>query len=632
VLASIGIDGDRACADWTRLYRLPRVTRDGVLQELETVGDPNAIGEWPGNYVVVAPPATPPTPRVTSEVIVTDATGRARAVEILGHAWPSSGRHLAHHALAGGLAHGRWGVQSIAEFLRDVAEVQDSANGDLGKRYETAERAVNRVSADDPVTGWPTLASIVGEEVVHAAREALGLAAVVDDPRVRAMLPTAPAGPSTGAVLGLAGASPVPRPGMIFDGDSRMWFWPASSAPAAPPEGTFARAIYDALLDVQRALGVPEGYDGREPLFTSARTLFGREYPPTPWLVQGLITRGGVAVIGAEPKASKTWLATEIAVAVATATPTCREFPTERGTVAYFFAEDMDKQIRNRLRALLAGRNLDADALGERLHVCPRGKFLDVTRDEDLAWIVASCRALGPIDLLVLDPLRDIHSAEEDKSDQMGPVMRRLRLLGELLGCTVAVVHHAGKATGDTGKRRPGQRLRGSGAIHGSVDSGIYLSDLEGDGSNTFRNAVTSEVKGARSAGRFGLELAVMDDTNGEAVRAVWRADMVQDGAGKEKEKESAQNQADDQAVLGAILREAAKGRYKTTTGWREDDGRALHKVAEKRVALAVRRLETTGLVTLESIHPLTREVLRYSLVMPTPAANGQGGQPCTGL
>jgi hypothetical protein len=98
--------------------------------------------------------------------------------------------------------------------------------------------------------------------------------------------------------------------------------------------------------------------------------------------------------------------------------------------------------------------------------------------------------------------------------------MRRLRLVGELLGCTVAIVHHAGKASENTAKRRPGQRLRGSGAIHGSTDSGIYLGELAGDGSSVFRNTVDSEIKGARSAGRFVLELKVEDDEQGEAVRA----------------------------------------------------------------------------------------------------------------
>ncbi|MBX3260102.1 MAG: hypothetical protein KF782_10455 [Labilithrix sp.] len=40
------IHADAACADWTRFYRCPHATRDGVLQELGTFGDTRALGPW----------------------------------------------------------------------------------------------------------------------------------------------------------------------------------------------------------------------------------------------------------------------------------------------------------------------------------------------------------------------------------------------------------------------------------------------------------------------------------------------------------------------------------------------------------------------------------------------------------
>ena len=40
------IQADTACADWTRFYRAPHATRDGVPQKLETIGDPNELGAW----------------------------------------------------------------------------------------------------------------------------------------------------------------------------------------------------------------------------------------------------------------------------------------------------------------------------------------------------------------------------------------------------------------------------------------------------------------------------------------------------------------------------------------------------------------------------------------------------------
>jgi hypothetical protein len=45
---AFGIVGDPACDDWTRLYRLPRATRDprGTPEDLPLVGDPQAVGAW----------------------------------------------------------------------------------------------------------------------------------------------------------------------------------------------------------------------------------------------------------------------------------------------------------------------------------------------------------------------------------------------------------------------------------------------------------------------------------------------------------------------------------------------------------------------------------------------------------
>ena len=320
--------------------------------------------------------------------------------------------------------------------------------------------------------------------------------------------------------------------------------------------GTWAHAYALAFKDVRSGISSTRTAT-REPLFgTDAVDLLGRDFDETPWLVTGIATRGGILMIGAEPKTTKTWLGTEISLAVATGTRVCGEFFAQAGTVAYFYAEDLDRQIRNRIRALMAGagRTLERG----RFHACPRGKFLDITRDEDLAWVVASARQLGTLDLLFLDPLRDISSAAEDKSDEMGPVMKRLHLLGELVGCTVGVVHHAAKSTQDTAKRRAGQKLRGSGAIHGALNSLIYLSDTESEEPNVFKNSMEVELKGARGAGDADLTLSVEDDAEGEAISATWS--VVR--ASKKAKRDAAASKKEEKlrSEIVSVVRSAADG------------------------------------------------------------------------
>jgi hypothetical protein len=299
---------------------------------------------------------------------------------------------------------------------------------------------------------------------------------------------------------------------------------PGASATDDAHPGTFAAEVTATVLEVKAALAGRDRSGEVTPLFEPAAGLFDRDYPATTWLVEGLLTTGGVGVIGGEPKVSKTWTALELAVAVATGTKAFGAYGTGVPRRAhYFFAEDMARQVRNRLRALAASRGMSPTQVCERLQVQPRGRFLDITRDDDIALIVASVRKHGGTDLLVLDPLRDIHGGEEDKSDSMRDVMRRLRLLGELLDCTVVVNHHAVKSNPTNASRRKGQKLRGSGAIHGAVDAGLYLDNLVTDGCSVFAVTATSEVKGARSAGFFHLTLTITDDLAGEAVKAAWK-------------------------------------------------------------------------------------------------------------
>ena len=285
------------------------------------------------------------------------------------------------------------------------------------------------------------------------------------------------------------------------------------------------RKAIDDVASYQQLTGRDED---ERPYFIPAPELFRKDDPPPKWLVEGLIIEGGTGVVATEPKSAKTWLATEIAVGVATGTKVVGKFPVRAGSVAYYYTEDLGAAIKTRVRALLKGRGLNESAIARTFHAQPRGRDIDVTKLEDCARLIASTRRLGPIKLLVLDPLRNIHPSDEDKSTEMSAVFRNLRMIGTLLDCTILLVHHAKKATQDSRTLRPGQRMRGSGAIHGFVDSGIYLKDLKTPDPGTFTNTVESEVKAARSAGTFELTLKIDDDPKTQsATNATWETGTV---------------------------------------------------------------------------------------------------------
>jgi hypothetical protein len=291
----------------------------------------------------------------------------------------------------------------------------------------------------------------------------------------------------------------------------------------------WTREVAQARTDLEVAMGTRQ--EGAGPIdFIDAETLLETEYGPTPWLVDGICTEQAVMVIGGEPKTAKTWAALELAIAVATDTPFVGEFKVREanGRGAFLFlCEDNPRSVQNRLRSMIKGRGPVLAGWGQRLAV----KALGSMRIDDVAalarYVATVRRAAFRPALVVFDPLRDLHQNNEDSSTEMAGVYKALRALRTVLGCAVVFVHHSGKATADGEKRRGGQKLRGSSALHGAVDAGLYLTgpsrERDEDKRKTTMSAmVESEVKAASGAGDFGLSLEVFDDANREAIRAQW--------------------------------------------------------------------------------------------------------------
>jgi hypothetical protein len=188
-----------------------------------------------------------------------------------------------------------------------------------------------------------------------------------------------------------------------------------------------------------------------------------------PWLVEGLWMREAVGIIGGEPKCGKSFLALDLAVAVAAGIPCLRHFPAQQsGPVLLYAAEDAAPIVRQRLEGIAYAAGVDFPTLDVHVITAP---VLRLDRGEDCKALRATVATLRP-KLLVLDPFVRLHAIDENAAGEVAPLLGFLRSIQRELHTAVALVHHARKGAAH---ERGGQALRGSSELHAWGDSNLYL-------------------------------------------------------------------------------------------------------------------------------------------------------------
>jgi len=216
------------------------------------------------------------------------------------------------------------------------------------------------------------------------------------------------------------------------------------------------------------------------------------------WLVEGLWSDQAVGIIGGEPKCCKSFLALDLAVAVASASPCLRRFPArQRGPVLLFAAEDAALVVRQRLEGIAVVAGVDFETLDVHLITVPT---LRLDRHDDRHALAATVAGLRP-KLLVLDPFVRLHGIDENAAAEVAPLLAYLRQLQRDLHTAVALVHHARKGAAH---ERGGQALRGSSEFHAWGDSNLYMRRIGGQ--------LQLSVEHRAAPGRGWLPLALRED------------------------------------------------------------------------------------------------------------------------
>ena len=217
----------------------------------------------------------------------------------------------------------------------------------------------------------------------------------------------------------------------------------------------------------------------------------------TPWLIDQLWTAQAVGIIGGSPKSYKTWLALEMAVAVASGSACLATFAVSSpGPVLLYAAEDSESALRLRLESLAQHHRLQLAFLDIRVITADS---LRLDRIPDQERLEATLMLHRPA-LLILDPLVRLHAIDENAAGEIAALLGYLRVLQRKTGSAIALVHHAKKAVSAHGGA--GYSLRGSSDLYAWVDSFLYLRRHQG------QLMLSAEHRSASGTGPLPLELA----------------------------------------------------------------------------------------------------------------------------
>jgi AAA domain len=245
----------------------------------------------------------------------------------------------------------------------------------------------------------------------------------------------------------------------------------------------------------------------------------------TTTIIPGVLAASGIAIMGGEPKTGKSWLTMSLALSVANKHQWLEKYEIETpGRVLYIATEGNTNAARHRFGGLAKGMDIEPSAAMRNIDLIWRKS---VALD-DPAFLVELAGMAHSYVLIVVDVLRDAWSGDENDSRVVSPLIHSIREITNF-GPTVLLVQHFGKAApGD--ERRLGQRLRGSGVLHASADSLIYLERSK-SGTRT-RASVESKDDATEDPFSFAWPTYLVDGSS--AINLDWQASEAADETAKE--------------------------------------------------------------------------------------------------
>ncbi len=210
--------------------------------------------------------------------------------------------------------------------------------------------------------------------------------------------------------------------------------------------------------------------------------------PERPWIAPSFLLRGSITMLSGAASASKSTLAVAWAISLALHRPFSGFRPVGPMRVAVYNCEDDQDEQRRRFSAALRQFGAEPASLAGRVvRLGPNnvGTLLEPDPDGRLIFTPAMTRLEQTIedfrpDVLILDPLVELHGMEENDNTALRSVMARFRSLAQQYQMAVVLVHHARKGAALAAPGDP-DTLRGASAIVGAARVVLTVAGMTED-------------------------------------------------------------------------------------------------------------------------------------------------------
>lgn len=231
--------------------------------------------------------------------------------------------------------------------------------------------------------------------------------------------------------------------------------------------------------------------EGQKALWDDQGTFSPTDIPKRPWLVQGYLLRGAVTVLSGQGAGGKSSMVVGWTLAAAQGKTFGAFKPENPLTIINYNVEDDKDEQRRRYAAATKAQSADPEAMRRVVRCGPYNVGTLFARDQHTGQLKTT-QAMEELerhcmenqaDLLVCDPLAELHDSEENDNTAMRQVVASFRSLAQRLDMAVLILHHDRKGTSTPGDM---DRVRGASSISGAVRVMLTLTTMTTEEAGTF--------------------------------------------------------------------------------------------------------------------------------------------------